>query len=78
MSARHKSASFGLENRHAADCIEPVSSNPDTTVVCAATAQASIGNDCAQPVSKSSLAPVNALQYRRTRKPYVKRANRRK
>ncbi|XP_038970727.1 polycomb group protein EMF2B-like [Phoenix dactylifera] len=77
LSAKHKAESFGLENRHAADCIEPVSSSPDTTVVCATTAQASTGNDCAQPVSESSLAPVNALQYPKTQKPCVKRANRR-
>ncbi|XP_073106432.1 polycomb group protein EMF2B-like isoform X4 [Elaeis guineensis] len=75
ISARHKSESFGSENHHAAECTELGSSSPDTTGICAATAQASISNDCAQPGSGSNLAPPTVLQFAKTRKLSVERTD---
>ncbi|XP_008810364.2 polycomb group protein EMF2B-like isoform X2 [Phoenix dactylifera] len=75
MSARHKSESFGSENHYAAECIEPGSSSPDTIGICAASAQASISNDCAQRGSGSNLAPPTVLQFAKTRKLSVERTD---
>lgn len=75
LSARHKSESFGSENHHAAECTELGSSSPDTTGICAATTQASISNDCAQPGSGSNLAPPTVLQFAKTRKLSVERTD---
>lgn len=78
MSARHKSESFGSENHYATECIDPGSSSPDTIGVCASTAKASISNDFAQPGSGSNLVPPTVLQFAKTRKLSIERADPRK
>ncbi|KAK1261980.1 Polycomb group protein EMBRYONIC FLOWER 2 [Acorus gramineus] len=62
-SARRKSESYCSENPCPAECAEPIASSPDTVGVCAATAQASSGNEYPHPASAcgNHLVPVGQL-----------------
>jgi len=78
LSARHKSESYGSDNNHVAECAEPVTSSPDIAGVCTATAHASTSNEYAQAGSGNNLAPPTMLQFAKTRKLSVERADPRK
>lgn len=78
LSSRHKSESYGSDNHRAAECAEPVSSSADITGVSTATAYASTSNECGQPVAGNNLAPPAMLQFAKTRKLSVERADPRK
>ncbi|XP_043706488.1 polycomb group protein EMF2B-like isoform X1 [Telopea speciosissima] len=71
----HKAESNGPESLCAADSIERVASSPNITGVSIATAQSSVGPECVQTVSGSSHAPSACLQFAKTRKLSVERAD---
>ncbi|KAJ0983730.1 hypothetical protein J5N97_002086 [Dioscorea zingiberensis] len=73
--SRHKSESYGSENHCPGECGGPVTSSFDTVGFCAATAQLSTSNDCFQPFSGSNLVPPAMLQFARTRKLSIERAD---
>ena len=78
LSARHKSESYGSDNNCVAECAEPVTSSPDILGVCTATAHASTSNEYAQAGSGNNLVPPTMLQFAKTRKLSVERADPRK
>nr|ABD85300.1 embryonic flower 2 [Yucca filamentosa] len=75
LSARHKSESYGSDNNCVAECAEPVTSSPDIAGVCTATAHASTSNEYAQAGSANNLVPPTMLQFAKTRKLSVERAD---
>lgn len=75
--SRHKSESCS-ENHGPGECGGPVTSSFDTVGFCAATAQLSTSNDCSQPLSGSNLMPPTMLQFAKTRKLSIERADPRK
>ncbi|XP_020585010.1 polycomb group protein EMBRYONIC FLOWER 2-like isoform X3 [Phalaenopsis equestris] len=75
LSTRQKSESYGSENQHVVECIERMTSSPDTATFCVATAQASTSNDCAHLLSGSNLLPSTMLQFAKTRRLSVERAD---
>ncbi|XP_039144681.1 polycomb group protein EMF2B isoform X1 [Dioscorea cayenensis subsp. rotundata] len=72
--SRHKSESCS-ENHGPGECGGPVTSSFDTVGFCAATAQLSTSNDCSQPLSGSNLMPPTMLQFAKTRKLSIERAD---
>lgn len=75
LSSRHKSESYGSDNHHAAECAEPVTSSADIAGVSTATAHASTSNEYGQPVAGNNLVPPTMLQFAKTRKLSVERAD---
>ncbi|XP_020277074.1 polycomb group protein EMBRYONIC FLOWER 2 isoform X2 [Asparagus officinalis] len=74
-SSRHKSESYGSDNHRVADSTEPVMSSPDIAGACTATTHASTSNEYAQLVSGNNLTPPTMLQFAKTRKLSVERAD---
>ncbi|XP_020112648.1 polycomb group protein EMBRYONIC FLOWER 2 isoform X2 [Ananas comosus] len=71
LSVRQKSESFGSENNHAVECMEPASSSPDSAGI----AQGSMTNDGAQQLAGGNLIPPTVLQFAKTRKLSIERAD---
>ncbi|PKA60696.1 Polycomb group protein EMBRYONIC FLOWER 2 [Apostasia shenzhenica] len=71
----HRSESYGSENHNIADFTDRIASSPDTATFCVAAAQASTSNEYAHALSGSSLLPSTMLQFARTRRLSVERAD---
>lgn len=75
LSSRHNSESYGSDNHQAIECVEPMTSSADIAGISAATDHASTSNEYGQTVYGSDLVPPMMLQFAKTRKLSVERAD---